>query len=228
MHDERHDCQCFQHCVQQFLDRNGANTSNLIETPLRDCPQCRLLARSADRLASALPLPPLPQPPSAFTDRIIAQAIRELKPALSTSRRRLAFATLAAAASVLFVLSVRPFFVKKAPITNGPVVSPVVPAQNPDRPMRESVAMAGDALASLTTRAKTEWIPPMPQVADSWKAPELAPLEESARPFVEAGAGMSASLEPVAASAKRAVSLFMRDLPGGRGTEADPKEKPKF
>jgi hypothetical protein len=50
------------------------------------------------------------------------------------------------------------------------------------------------------------------------------PLKPSAEPYREAGAELSAGLDPVANSARRAVGLFLRDLPGG--AKPAPKANP--
>jgi hypothetical protein len=47
----------------------------------------------------------------------------------------------------------------------------------------------------------------------------VQPLEAAAPSLRETGRGMTAGLEPVARSARRAVNLFLRDLPTGAGAD---------
>jgi hypothetical protein len=90
----------------------------------------------------------------------------------------------------------------------------------PERPMslRESVDTAGDAFASLTTRTAGETVeqtrlllPVM--VGPGLEPPGLPALEPPTRNLNDAGRGVSAGLEPVSGSARRAVDVFLRDLP---------------
>ena len=89
----------------------------------------------------------------------------------------------------------------------------------PPTTLRDSMTEAGSAVASLTSRtadetlAKTQGL--LPVVTDpSLNALDLGPpLDPQARSLREAGEGVTAGLEPVADSARRAVGLFFRELP---------------
>jgi hypothetical protein len=87
--------------------------------------------------------------------------------------------------------------------------------------LSESVAQAGEALTALTRRTADETVgstrllwpvvatpPPMEEPG------ELPPaLSPAARSWREAGQGLSSGLEPVTDSARRALGLFLRDIP---------------
>jgi hypothetical protein len=87
--------------------------------------------------------------------------------------------------------------------------------------LRDSVAEAGSAVASLTSRTAGATLGETAALLPLVAGPALPPLGEEVEPMVEpptrpfraAGAGVSAGLEPVADSARRALGLFLRDLP---------------
>jgi hypothetical protein len=85
------------------------------------------------------------------------------------------------------------------------------------------MAEAGTAVVSLTSRTASETVdrtsvlfPLIQQTALESLDPMTTPLDPPLEPFREATAGVSAGLAPVADSARRAVGLFLRDLPVGR------------
>src|SRR5207244_1019716 len=84
---------------------------------------------------------------------------------------------------------------------------PVVPSS-----LREGFAEAGGALAALTRRTAEEaagrgrLLLPDVAVPDPWPAVAALPLGGARQ-------GLAEGLEPVTTSARRAVSLFLRDLP---------------
>src|SRR5207244_3173774 len=88
-------------------------------------------------------------------------------------------------------------------------------------PLQQSAGEAGSALASLLTRTADETVnqgrmllpdhvpAPMINAVDDWPAT----FESPNLPLREAGHGVSAGLEPVASSARRAFNLFLREIP---------------
>ena len=95
------------------------------------------------------------------------------------------------------------------------------PAPTPAVSLDKSAGEAGTALASLTKKTADETVahgrlllpttfsaPPL--ATDAWQQ-TLDPPAESLR---EAGQNMSAGLEPMTSSARRAVTLFLRETPG--------------
>jgi hypothetical protein len=147
-----------------------------------------------------------------------------------TLLRRGAFAAAALAASLLLVVGLRLSQRPDSPTAPGPDVvarpAPVPPPTAPAPPaLRDTVAEAGEAVASLTTRTADEAVDQTRLLLPIVKGPSLAdlvvvpPSDAPARPLREAGEGVSAGLGPVASSARRAVDLFLRDLPpvGGQG-----------
>ena len=82
------------------------------------------------------------------------------------------------------------------------------------------MAEAGSAVAALTTRTADETVAKTKVLMPVMTDPSLAaldldpsPLDPSARSLRDAGEGVTAGLEPVTDSARRAVGLFLRELP---------------
>jgi hypothetical protein len=97
-----------------------------------------------------------------------------------------------------------------------------VPPQGPPPPtLRESVADAGTAVVDLTRRTADETVGqsrlllPEPVARPAWPDPEEVPpeVEPAARSLREASQGAASGLEPVASSARRAIGLFLREVP---------------
>ncbi len=170
-----------------------------------------------------------PIPPPYLADRIIAGATAQRR----VRRRRLVlWAGAAAAAAALLFVVWRAFFIGgAAPVVPGS--APMVQNHEPPAPasiatpieahatLRDSVEAAGSAVASLTSRTADEAVGKTRILIPAIGEPSLAKidLESPPRSFREAGAEVSAGLEPVADSARRAIGLFLRELPqmGAKG-----------
>ncbi len=101
------------------------------------------------------------------------------------------------------------------PLAQAPEPSP----EPPRATLRDSVAEAGSAVAALTTRTADETVANtkslLPVVTDPTpgKIELEPPPDPPARSLRETGEGVTAGLAPVADSARRAVGLFLRELP---------------
>jgi hypothetical protein len=196
--------------LQQWFDARTPDAA-----PPALCPACAEWAVAAGRLDHGLRLRAAPAPPAYLADRIVARLRARHR------RIRLFFAAgiIAAAATVLLaVWFTFPAF--RAPTPAGPPI--VAKAPDPESPMpsvnlRDSVAQASSAMASLTTRtadetmAKTKAL--LPGVVEPSLAKRNLPPPAPARSLRDTGESVTAGLEPVADSARRAVSLFYRELP---------------
>jgi hypothetical protein len=220
-----------QECIdllQEHLDGSARDADGCLRSHLATCPECAARFSSARVLNSSLRLSRLPSVPSDLTRRIATNALRDIR--RRRLARRVAFIT-AAAAAVLMGIGVRSLLITEPPVT------PVVVATNPDSlarprfqdsvasskpmstpPLRNAVAEAGDAVASLTSRTADEamgqtrlFLPLVP--SSSLRELEITPPSAPSRPLREAGENISSGLGPVASSARRAVDLFLRDIP---------------
>jgi hypothetical protein len=183
------------------------------------CPACAEWSVAAVRLDRGLCLLAAPAPPAHLADRIVAQV-----KARRRRRVRLVFAAGIVAAAATVLLAVWQSFPMGAP-SRPPIVVPSIvaeaPAPEPSVPsvnLRDSVAQAGSAMASLTSRTADETVAKT-KVLLVVVDPSLGQLDlqsasgPPARSLRETGESVTAGLEPVADSARRAVGLFLRELP---------------
>lgn len=200
--------------LQQWFDARTPGAA----PPL--CPACAEWSVAAGRLDRGLRLLASPAPPAYLADRIIAR--------LRAKRRRvrLLYAVGALAAAAMVLLTVWLSFALHQPtkpdvIPQGFVKAPEPEPSPPSVNLRDSVAQAGSAMASLTSRTADETVAKtkilLPAVVDPLPGKLDPPPTRSLR---DTGESVTAGLEPVADSARRAVSLFFRELPP---MDANPK-----
>ncbi len=207
--------------LQQWLD--GRTRDAAPGEPPALCAACAEWAAAAGRLDRGLRLLAPPAPPPHLAERIVAGAV--------CWRRRRRYRVLlwagaaATAAALLIVVAWQAFHAGGTPAAPAPIVQTPRPAPTPPAPavahatLRESVEAAGSAVASLTSRtadetvAKTKGLIPVIVDPSMGKFDLEPPLDPPTRTLREAGAGVSSGLEPVADSARRAVGLFLRELP---------------
>jgi hypothetical protein len=207
--------------LQQSLD--GA----WIESPewlahLRECADCRALASAGRCLQDGLRQRVAPLPPPDLGTRIVECMLRDRR----TARRRVrryCVAGFALAAGLLIALMLRFDWRRPTSAIQNLPTEPVtknapIPAEKPSPTLRESAAELGELFASLTNQTADEtlgqtryWVANVPSPA--LPKVELSTLETPTRPLREAGEGVSEGLEPVTTSARRAVGLFLRELP---------------
>jgi hypothetical protein len=189
------------------------------------------LHAAAQRLEAGLRGLPTSLPPAGLVDRIVARVLAERQVGTRFRRRVLAVASLAAG----LLLAAAGGYVWLRPKGTEPVnpqppapmaVKPVEVPQPPDKPapaaprvsLNQSVSDAGSAMASLTRRTVEDsrdllpgtMSPPTLPAAGSLPPEFVGPPAQSLR---EAGQGMSAGFEPMTTSARRAVDLFLREIP---------------
>jgi hypothetical protein len=207
--------------LQQWFDARTRAAASIPGEPPALCPACAEWSAAARRLDCGLRLlaPPIPSP--NLTGRILAQVAAERR----FRRYRLLVVAGVAATAATLVIAVWQSLHGGIPVpTPAPVPGQVVqtPDSQPSTPranLRDSMAEAGSAVASLTSRTADETMDKtkilLPVVVDpSLSKIDLQPsLDPSTRSLRQAGEGVSAGLEPVADSARRAVGLFLRELP---------------
>jgi len=214
-------CDIAHDLLQQCLDGTP------IESPewlghLRVCADCRALASAGRRLQDGLHLLAAPRPPANLAVRIAERVRLERRRERLRTRRRWAVG-LALAAALFLALTLRFNWRGRPTATEGHPSQPV--AKNAPAPetkaaptLRESATELGEVFAALTSHTADETVgqtrrlvpnvpsPSLPQV-------DLAAMEPPTGSWREAGEGVSEGLEPVTTSARRAVGLFLRDLP---------------
>jgi hypothetical protein len=221
-------CRAWEDLLQKHLD--GDNPS-LLTQHLRDCPHCAAHKADTYRLLAAVELVTPAAPPPHLADRLTSALLAEAKGRKTARWRKRAavLGGLAAAAALLLAFGLWWWPADKGPSGDH---SPHVERREPPPPLRDNVARAGDAVASLTnktakdtTREPTALFSAVKDSAEPLtRVP--APVEPKLdRPMREAADGVSNGLSPVTDSARRAVGLFFRDLPVGKGekpAEASP------
>ena len=206
--------------LQARLDGAAPLAIAEVEEHLATCPACRAQDAAARRLEAGLRLLTPPAPPAGLTERVVAGVLAERRRRLRLARwGRAAVAAAAAVLVVVLVSENRP----RLPLPSAPdepIAAVPTPPEVPETvSLRDSVAEAGSAVASLTRRTADETVGQgrllLPVVARA--APEdlvpVPPMEPPVGPLREAGQGLSSGLEPVTSSARRAFDLFLREVP---------------
>lgn len=210
------------HChqlLQQRLDGGPVPDPAALDAYLAACPECRSWHAAATRLQEGVRRLTPVVPPDGLADRLVAHVLADRNSRLRL-RRRVAGAAAMAAGLLLALLAYQRFGLRDAEPPPGDAIvydvpAPEAPAQPPS--LQESVAEAGSAVASLTRRKADE------TVGQTWTwwadlvkevpGPEAPVLDQPARPLREAGQNVTAGLEPVTSSARRALHLFLREIP---------------
>lgn len=201
-------CELWLHDVLDGLEPDG-----LLLEHLASCLACRALYESTVELTHGLRHMPRPQPPEGMTDRIVAGVLFDRR---RRQRLRMWVSVAALAAAILVgILAVQFWPQPTKPIEPTPVV------EGTSESVRQVVFNAGSAVVDEAKRQVDEAVESTLSYLPSWDGSFLppmefeSPLEPAERSLKEAGQGVTAGLEPVADSAKRAFALFVRDLSPG-------------
>jgi hypothetical protein len=211
--------------LQAYLDGEPhSSAQEEFDRHLGACPACRELQGAVQRLRQGLRWSAPPVPPAGLAGEISARLLAEIS---KQNRRRRATVGLALAASLLVVaISVYylPFSRQRA---GRPEELRVENPPNLASPsLQRSVQEAGLAVFSLTRRAADETLDqgrlllpvvvPAKALSEAPESPQVQRLPD--RSLIDAKDGVAAGLEPVATSARRAMNLFLREIPP-MGTE---------
>lgn len=221
-------CSEYQDWIQHRLD-GDRNASEAGVQHRLSCARCAGLDEAVSRLERGLRLTPAPLPPPRLAESITHQVLWEQRAA--GRRRAIVYAAALAACLLLGI------YIGGRNAGNGPVLTPpdsgnpvavTPPPVEPEKPkVNERVGEAGTALASLFTRTADEAVgqgklllpanPMSPMTPDVTALPPA--LEPPAQSLKDAGQSVSSGLEPVTSSARRAVTLFFRDMPPVTGVQ---------
>jgi hypothetical protein len=208
-------CPEFQGLIQGWLDGQlPAPEDGAAALHLGSCPSCRQLLRAARLVNDTLGRSPWPAPPGRVSQRIQERLLHEVR---TRARARRLVATTALAAS-LMLLAGTVYFLSR-PAADSPNV-----AQNPSDAaavpsLHQQVEEASEAFVSLTERTARKTVDEsrlfLPQLAPPALAGNdvVLTLEPSSQSLEEIKRGMSLGLEPVTSSARRAVDLFLGEIP---------------
>lgn len=210
-------CELAHDLLQQSLDGTPIESPEWL-THVRHCTECRALAAAARRLQEGLQQWTAPLPPPGLAERIVERVRLDRHRRRRRVRRRWAVG-LALAAGLIVALTLRLDW-RGAPsgIQSPPPESVAQNAPDPAPTLRESAAELSEVFTALGNETANEtvdqtrlWVAKVPSPA--LPNVNLTAMEPPTRPLREAGEGVSEGLEPVTTSARRAVDLFLRELP---------------
>lgn len=215
-------CPIAHDLLQQSLD--GA----AIESPewlahLQQCAECRALTSAGRRLQDGLRHLTAPLPPPDLAERIVERVLLDRRRARRRLRRRWAIGV-ALAAGLLLALSLRLDWRGSPNGFEVPPLEPVVkraPGRNEQAAptLRQAAAELGEVFVELSNETAEETVGQTRRLVSnvpspSWDGFQIHPtLEPPTHPLREAGEGLSEGLQPVTTSARRAIDLFLRELP---------------
>lgn len=222
-------CDLCQDLIQQRLDGLEPADPALLEGHLHDCPACRSLHAAAISLQHGLRLLTPQSPPDALTDRVASRLLADYRTRMRW-RRGTAWAALAA--SALLMLSAYLWWrgtvsVPGTPFDPNPLAKEL-PRKGPDElpeplpapaGVRESMSEVGSAMAQVAARTADATVAESRHFLPLLPAPALPKLQLPSPPSAptqvlrEAGEGVSGALAPITDSPRRALDLFLRDLP---------------
>jgi hypothetical protein len=222
-------CTEFLEHLQSRFDGAAVDSADAREHAAH-CQECRELETAGGRLAQAIALLPVPQPPVGFAAKITRQIVGERRRRL-WQRRLVRSAAAAALVGMLFYTRAQ-----RAPSdlahVSGPSAATVTAASAPRKQpsLNQGVAEASTVMAELTQRAATETLEqsrlffevslPTRVPGEGLQPPSLS--DPALQPLREVKAGVSEGFEPVTTSARRALRLFWKELsPRDRPNKVD-------
>jgi hypothetical protein len=211
-------CRECQEWIQRALDGEAFAAEQLVlDAHVAICASCRDLRARSKQLLNGLHALNSPAPPADLPLRIGRAVMAQVR--LRLVFRRAALVS-AAAASIVAILSASHFWPRGS--DKSIVVVPQPDSSARSLTLNRSVTVAGEAVLAITRRAADETmdhgrilLPAAFSDAPRAAVPELGlllgPPSQSLREIQD---NMTAGLEPVTSSARRAVNLFLRELPG--------------
>lgn len=216
-------CADVEAALQTFLDGNAVDLVAATSAHCAVCLNCRDFVRAATHLQRTIPLLPRAAANPAVVDRIVAAVMAD-----SVASRRAPFDArrvwiwAAIAASLLLTagaLTIRLWPVgPQLPLHSAPDFAHVKPETPPA--LRDQLADAGTAVVSLTRRTADQAVEPtrklFPDGLGGKSLDVVGQLPKTMDPAVQSlqqvRQGAESGFEPVAHSARRALSMFL-DMP---------------
>jgi hypothetical protein len=203
------ECAAALEVLHRWLDGEAVGIPPEVAGHTALCMECGGRFAASGQLSIALVKVRVPPAPVGLADRIVAEALADF-PRQRRARQmwRLSYAGLAVAAALLLAIWLtQPAATQVAPIQGKEMVHNDGP---PAPDLRRDLREAGTVVASLTRRAADEVAGAGRQLLPP---PEPAPPPpEPVRTLDEAGTALADGFEPVAASARRAARLVLREF----------------
>jgi hypothetical protein len=186
----------------------------ILNAHLRECAECRARFAAATRLETGLARLTLPTPPDGMSARLTRRLGAEAR---AMRRGRLLRRTLAAAlaASLLVAIAVWQLLGLGGRPPEPGLKEPAPIVRHDPEPIRlqEKMVQAGESMVAVLDRAVDQTRKVLPQMSGPELADPMPSLDTPAQALREAGQGVGAGFEPVAASARRAVGLLIHMTP---------------
>jgi hypothetical protein len=211
-------CQDYHELLQRRLDGEEIADSADQAAHLATCGECRGLHVAARRFEAGMRLLRHPVPAANLSERIVNSVLAQQRAA---RRRRLLVRAVGAMAASLLAAGLIGLWANRRGQEERPAPAPPIAQQAPQPggpsagpSLRESMT----EVAQLTMRRADETVRTL--------LPDANPNDSAASPFTasvaslrEAGNSVSAGLEPVTDSARRALDLFLREIPQVRAED---------
>ncbi len=208
-----------QELLQRVLDGESHDERRTeVEPHLTICTNCREFHAAGQRLLEGLRYMPTPMPPADLTAKVTSRVLSQGR-RLRFQRRVVAAAALAATLLLAWV-GFRSF--QGSPDTTTASTPPEEsrPGVAKPVPLDRGMAQAGLAIVAITRRAADETVGQgrllLPVVVPNDVLPKHqanAPSPQPAASLQEVRQTVSLGLEPITTSARRAVDLFLREIP---------------
>ena len=212
-------CQEFHDLLRRRLDGETVVEPAGLAAHLAACGECRALQAAARRLELGLRLLRPTVPPADLSDRFVVSVLAEGRAA--RRRRYVVQVGLALAASVFVAVLVGLWANREIKDENVRPQPPGFARQEPRpeaQPAASSLRESLTEVAGLTLRRADETVRNLLLDAVP-NDPKASPLSSSVATLREAGNGVTAGLEPVTDSARRAFDRFLREIPAVRTQE---------
>jgi predicted anti-sigma-YlaC factor YlaD len=218
-----HECQDW---LQRRLDGAAPARSSALEQHLAECHSCRTLHASGQALLEGLKAVRSPVPPVHLSERLARMVLQDRE--VRRRRVRLRLGVTAALAASILVMALVGQFLPPLRHSTGSGHQRIAKENNEvgfgtDKadafpPLGQSIEDARQAVVSLSElwaeRAKKQATILLPADVDVGPIPSMtASLEPAAQSLQKVGQGALDSMEPVAMSARRALTYFLSELP---------------
>jgi predicted anti-sigma-YlaC factor YlaD len=207
-------CREFHELLHRRLDGEAITDPSDLAAHLAACGECRSLDATVRRFETRGQWLRLPLPPADLSERIVRKVLAQRRRRLRV-RAGLAMAACLLAAILLGVW-INQRIREEAPLPSQPIAR--------DAPRPEALAVSSSLresmtdVAQLTIRRADETVRNLlPDTSPNAAAP--SPLSASIASLREAGNSVSAGFEPVTDSARRALNLFLREIPPVRAED---------
>ncbi|HEV3146452.1 MAG TPA: hypothetical protein VGZ47_21375 [Gemmataceae bacterium] len=226
------ECRQFDEALQRYLDGGEFDLSPELLAHRTACPACSSQFQAAVLLRSAIKRVPAPMPSATWTNVTMAAMLTDESPSLHRppiGLRVIAWVSIAAALLVAVAI-IRPWSLDRfngrslavrTPVSQPP--PPILDESHSDSPvyLDKGLSEARSIVAEVTRRTADSAVEPTRNLLPAESPPSPLAVRDSLPRAVEPATesledirhGAASGLEPMANSARRAFSMFMKEVP---------------